>query len=398
MKPRSNLKSKTPQVAASPIKKTRSVPQFVRLLLFVSAGGRCEFDGCNKYLLEHHVTLTAGNFAEIAHIVAFQEDGPRGRSETRPDDIHQADNLMLLCPGCHKTIDDHPELYPVATLRKYKTSHERYIYHMTSLRPENRTSVLMVTANIGEQGAYIPFDQVIEALAPHYPVSRPGKLIDLTSIPIVDAASLETARETIRRGLIQLYDAGGETQTVKHLSVFALAPIPLLVDLGTRLSNKITTDLYQRHRDTENWTWKPDGVPVSYAFSIVQQGTNPSKAALVMSLSGKIRVQDLPSNIDQQFTVYEFTLKDMVPHPAFLRTRADLEAFRTSYQILLGSILDSQGIVKELHFFPAVPAPVAVLCGRELLPKVHPDLLVYDFDKQKGGFTFQLKVNAHGHE
>jgi hypothetical protein len=27
----------------------------------------------------------------------------------------------------------------------------------------------------------------------------------------------------------------------------------------TRLSNKIPTDLFQRHRDTENWTWKTHG-------------------------------------------------------------------------------------------------------------------------------------------
>ena len=61
-------------------------------------------------------------------------------------------------------------------------------------------------------------------------------------------------------------------------------------------------------------------------------------------------------------------------------------------------MLQRQGIVKELHLFPAVPALIAILCGRELLPKVHPELLVYDFDKQKAGFTFQLKVNPHEHK
>lgn len=386
------------RAVTSPVRKARSVPALVRLFLFVEAGGRCEFDGCNKYLLEHHVTLTAGNFAEVAHIVAFQEDGPRGRSKMRPVDIHEAQNLMLLCPECHKHIDDHPERFPIATLRKFKERHERHIHHMTALRPEYRTSVLMVTANIGDQGVFIPFDQVIEALAPRYPVSKPGKLIDLTSIPIHDTASLETAREAVRRGLAALYDAGGEVQTVKHMSIFALAPMPLLVDLGARLSNKIPTDLYQRHRDTEDWTWKQGDTSASYTFGIVQQGTDPTKAALIMSLSGTIRLQDLPPSIDQTFTVYEFTLKDAIPHPAFLKARSDLEGFRTSYQALLGSILDHQGIVKELHLFPAVPAPVAILCGRELLPKVHPGLLVYDFDKQKGGFKFQLKVNAYGHE
>ena len=45
-----------------------------------------------------------------------------------------------------------------------------------------------------------------------------------------------------------------------------------------------------------------------------------------------------------------------------------------------------------IDLFPAVPAPIAVLCGRELLPKVHPKLRVYDNDRDAGGFTFKLEV------
>jgi hypothetical protein len=370
----------------------------VRLLLFVAAGGRCEFDGCNKYLFAHHVTLTPGVFAEVAHIVAFQPEGPRGGEKDRPPDIHCAENLMVLCPSCHKLIDDNPAQYSVKALRRYKEHHEQHIHHMTSLRPEHRTSVLTLTTNIGDQGAFIPFDQVIEALSPNYPVSRPGKVIDLTAIPISDTAALGTAREAIRRGVASLFDAGGEVQAVRHLSIFALAPIPLLIDFGSRLSNKIPTDFFQRHRDTENWTWKETGPVVAFGFDLVREGTDQEKAALMISLSGTIRAQDLPGEIDGRYPVYELTLKGQAPDPTFLRTRADLEAFRVAYQTFIGFMLQRQGIVKELHLFPAVPAPIAILCGREILPKVHPELHVYDFDKQKAGFTFQLKVNSHGHE
>jgi hypothetical protein len=397
-----NTRSQKPNdkqaVAHVPVHQIRNVPSMVRLLLFVAAGGRCEFDGCNKYVLAHHVTLTPGVFAEVAHIVAFEPEGPRGDQKERPSDIHDAENLMVLCPACHKLIDDHPAQYTVRALREYKRSHEQHIHHMTSLRPEHRTSVLTLTANIGDQGAFIPFDQVIEALSPNYPVSKPGKVIDLTALPISDAVTLAAAREAIRRGVASLLDAGGEVQTVRHLSIFALAPIPLLVDLGARLSNKIPTDLYQRHRDTENWTWKEAGQPVEYEFNIVREGTDAEKAALMLSLSGTIRQQNLPGEIDGRYSVYELTLKGQALNPTFLRTRADLEAFRIAYQALIAFILQRQGIVKNLHVFPAVPAPIAILCGRELLPKVHPELHVYDFDKQRAGFTFQLKVNSHGHE
>jgi hypothetical protein len=364
----------------------------------VRAGGRCEFDGCNKYLLEHHVTLTAGNFAEIAHIVAFEPEGPRGRAGTRPLDIHDADNLMVLCPGCHKLVDDDPKKYTIKALREYKFRHEKHIRHMTGLRPEARTAVLVLTANIADQSVFVPFDQIIEAVAPRYPFAKPGKIIDLTSITISDAPSLETAREALRRNMAQLYDAGSDLHTAKHLSVFALAPIPLLVDFGTRLSNKIQTDLFQRHRDKEDWTWKAKGSPVKYRTNIVQRGSDRGPVGLILSLSGKIRPRDLPKEIDSRFSLYELTLEGRTPNPTFLQTREDLENFRVAYQASLAAITEHHGLIPDLHLFPAVPAPVAILCGRELLPKTHPALLVYDFDKQKVGFTFQIKVNANEHK
>src|SRR5437899_10670064 len=95
---------------------TRKIQPLTRVLLFVRAGGRCEFDGCNKFLLEHHVTLTEGNFAQMAHIVAFQPDGPRGNGAHRPENINEITNLMLLCPECHKLIDDDPAKFTFRTL------------------------------------------------------------------------------------------------------------------------------------------------------------------------------------------------------------------------------------------------------------------------------------------
>src|SRR5206468_2276801 len=79
----------------SPVVVARRLHHLVQLILAVRAGARCEFDGCNKYLLEDSLTLTQGNFGEMAHIVAFREAGPRGTDGNRPRDINRVDNLML---------------------------------------------------------------------------------------------------------------------------------------------------------------------------------------------------------------------------------------------------------------------------------------------------------------
>src|SRR5690349_4729616 len=83
----------------------RKINSTTVLQLYVMAGGRCEFQGCNRPLIKHHLTQQYGNFGEVAHIVAFSPQGPRGALGARPTNIHDLSNLMLLCADCHKEID-----------------------------------------------------------------------------------------------------------------------------------------------------------------------------------------------------------------------------------------------------------------------------------------------------
>ena len=189
-----------------------------------------------------------------------------------------------------------------------------------------------------------------------------------------------------------LFQTGGEADLVPHLSVFAIGPMALLVALGSKLSNKIAADFYQRHRDTENWIWKSDGAPVAYSIIRHTKGSSDSEVVLILSLSGKIDISTLPEQFSKHASVYEILLTSQAPTTTFLRQRRDLDAFRMVYQEALAMITSEHGPIAKLALFPAVPAPVAVLCGRERLPKVHPALHVYDYDKTAGGFTFQLEV------
>jgi hypothetical protein len=178
----------------------------------------------------------------------------------------------------------------------------------------------------------------------------------------------------------RLLQPGSELQKTQHLSVFALARIPLLVFLGKELSNKVPTDLYQRHRNSENWTWKLDGEPAQYSLRKCQAGLSP-RVALLLSLSGTVPLSALPEEIRESATIYELTLSGQTPSPTFLRLRRDLLNFGTVYLQAISQILAVHGFLEILDVFPAVPAPVAILCGRELLPNVHPSLRVHDLDE-----------------
>jgi len=377
----------------SPIKRVRKIPELTRLTLFVRAGGRCEFDGHNKYLLEHPLTLTEINLGEAAHIVAFKEGGPRGETDQRPIDIHNIDNLMLLCLDCHKLIDDHPDQYTVAVLKEYKKKHEDRIHYITGLSKDLKTTIVQLKAKVNDQAVDIPVAHVIEAVAPRYPSDTHGFVIDLTGIQGNDDSYYKTAMQTIKTRLDSLYSPSMDVDQTRHISLFAMGPIPTLAYLGSRMSNKIPVDFYQRHRDSKNWIWKRQGAPAEYDFQLIRSGIDTKSVALLISLSGKVHLEHLPEMVDEKFYLYEISLKDRQPNPDFLKQREDLQRFETIYRLSLAQIMSTHGKLDSLHIFPAVPAPIAVVCGYELLPKVYPTIVVHDYDKSVGGFTYSIRIN-----
>jgi hypothetical protein len=388
-----NLSPKAAGPSAVRDVRVRSLGEPTKIQLFVRAGGRCEFAGCNEYLLEHHLTLTAGNFAQAAHIVAFSPRGPRADARLPARYVNDLSNLMLLCQRCHKLIDDNPGTYTVERLRHDKARHEERIHHVTGISADLKTTVVQVKARIAGRTVSVPFADVAKAVEPRYPADKKGVVIDLTSITASSADLLGVAKAEITAQIASLFTRALDRAETQHVSLFALGPIPLLVHLGRELSDKVEIDLYQRHRDTEDWGWKSAGTPAEYVLNTVRQGEDPKSAALCLSLSGSVHLGSLPPAIDGRFTVYDLTLASLAPSPLFLNTRGDLTRFRLAYQNALRTIGRNHPGLRDLHLFPAVPAPIAVLCGRELLPKVDPALLVYDADKTNGGFTLALTVN-----
>lgn len=387
-----------PEGDESPVEATttRSVPAAVKDTLIASSAGRCQFRGCNTYLFAHPLTGEVGNFAEKAHVVAFRKKGPRGGEGERPGDIHGIGNLMLLCAPCHTLIDTNPRQYPRDELEDHKREHEARIKRVTEVGPDAQTTVLQLKARIGTSVVEIAQTEVFDALHPRYPASD-GFVIDLTEIGDEKAGPrYEAASERIVEVAARIYANGSGLGQTNHLSVFGLAPIPLLMVLGNTLSNKVKTDFFQCHRNKPNrWTWFEGEAPAEYQTREQRKGTEPRSVALVLSLSGTIDSATLPPVIDGRFSIYEIALRGQVPNTGFLRQRADLEAFRETYRRFLADLRRDHPGLRELHVFPAVPAPVAIACGFDLLPKVDPTLVVYDNVMKDGGFIQRLKVNDH---
>lgn len=191
-------------------------------------------------------------------------------------------------------------------------------------------------------------------------------MIDLTSYGQENREEYyRLATTKIAQEVSRLYAPGMDVEATRHISLFALAPIPLLVHLGFCLSNKVSVEFYQRHRTgNEPWKWKTKRAPARYRLHRRRSGRDAAKVALVLALSGAIDNKLLPAIIDEQFSVYEITLDGQTPNPEFLRQRQDLEEFRVVYRQFQSELMRDHPTVSDLHVLPATPAPIAVACGR----------------------------------
>lgn len=380
---------------------SKSIPPAERLKLWVRAGGRCEI--CNKYLLEDEFTLQPVSIAEIAHNVGRQQSpgSPRGTDDLSIEDRNKAGNLLLLCGDHHAVIDDlvAREEYTVNDLLELKATHEDRIKYLTELGEDAETVVLRVVGEI--RGAAVELSQqaVRRAVRPanRYPrydlAARGGDIeLDLRRLPDEGTdAYWNEAKRQIDTTLTRIRD-GVERNTIRHLSVFPFARIPLLVLLGRHLDDKIGVDLYQRRRDgDQGWHWDETATPITFVTTLTRAGAG-ERVALLVSISGTVDLNELPPEIDEQTTIYEIApADDTAPGPAVLRSRRSLDEFEGTYRALLAEIERAHPGLAAIELFVAAPVTAAVVLGRARMTDVHPPLRVYDRNAD-GSYAFALEV------
>ena len=90
--------------------------------VFADSAGFCQRPDCRRPVFCTQ-GITDVSIAEVAHIIAASETGPRADSSTAAKELAIHDNLILLCANCHTIIDKAVEDYPVAELREWKSHH-----------------------------------------------------------------------------------------------------------------------------------------------------------------------------------------------------------------------------------------------------------------------------------
>lgn len=365
-----------------------AIPDKTKLRLWILAGGRCQYEGCNEPLWRDELTLAQMNAAYIAHIIDVNPKTHRYDPVLSPKLASDISNLMLLCDKHHRLIDHEEEqTHTVDRLMKMKARHETRIELLTSLSEDKKTHVLLYGANVGEQAAPLSWNRAVQAIIPsRYPAESRAIELGLRNSGFEDDSTDFWAieRQNLRHKLLTTLRPRIVSGDVQHLSIFALAPQPLLIELGRLLSDIPAADVYQLHREPPDWKWQES--PDSLEFFLEEPIDTYSTVALNLSLSANID----NSRIYQVFPDRELSIWRMsiaVPNNDFMKSRVQLRVFRQQFRRLLDRIKFRHGQNALLNVFPAVPVSVAIEIGRVWMPKADLPLCIYDENRKLGGFS-----------
>ena len=353
------------------------IPIAIQHEVWWKAAGRCEFKGCNKPLYKHGITLDKCKISELAHIIGDSENGPRGDKELSKALAKDPKNIMLLCPECHRYIDNEgKEKYTAEMLFEMKKRHEDRVAKLTSLGEDLQAHIVIYGSKIGTHNPDISFSQIQDALLPDFypvndtPIDLGGNDIRLEEWDEYWKREVEDLQYNCKDKILDKIDRW----EYKRVALFGIAPMPLLVKLGTILNNKHDMEVYQKQR-SGSWKWSPEDIHTNY---IINRPENTMmEPVLVLSLS--FHITERIKKVNPAASIWEMTIES--PNPDFLKSKQQLYDFGRQVELILDEITKASNN-QSINLYLSVPVACAIEFGRVWMQKANSPLKIYDLDKQ----------------
>lgn len=360
--------------------KREDIKDSVRNALWARTAGRCTL--CNRRLLGdsrtymHWVLL-----AELAHNIGATAgpNSPRREHREVPVDTEAEENLLLVCHDCHRLID-HPE-------------------HIDFFPPENggltRTAALRVGCWIRGSLARASQREVAESLlAVNYlglvETQRSGDFTCRIGGRAGGRGYWHAAQQSIDDTL-HLVRQAVDSGDVEHISVFAIAPIPLLVYLGWQLDDKTPTRVFQKQRDQfVGWSWADQSDPIDFAVLGPEADTAAEEVVLLCSVTSDVNPELLPTAISG-FPRIGVRPDQVAPSPTLISHEQSLANFGTRWRSALAAAESLFPAARRWHLVASAPVSVAVEAGRAVMRDAHPQVVVYE--REKDCYTSVLVIN-----
>lgn len=368
----------------------KNPPEKAIRMLWAEAGGRCQFEGCNEVLTEDNQTCYKLINGNNAHIVASSSNGPRGNDQSHllSDDI---ENIILLCPKHHKLVDENTAIYTTEKLKSMKEMQLKEVKFLLDSMNYQKTKILILESPIkGTKEVCINYNQAVDAVrkAGMNPSDANGLSIYIKGYGgYKNSEYWEQAEQdliyNINQYIAPLYKRFPET----ILSVFPIAPIPLIIKLGFILGDKRQVHIFQKTRTPDTWEWLQKQATNSFETKKIKCNSESSKTALVVSLTAEI-------NIERVLRVYDagivYCIKAKRKGVDCISSEEDLKLFWQEYQKVC-DLLKNEEQCETVVVFPAVPVSAAFEMGRRYMPGIYPKMVIYDDDD---GFVKTLTLGG----
>lgn len=345
--------------------------------LIARAGGRCQFDGCNKYLFRDDLTKEEFNMSNVAHIIPSSPNGPRGTGDLTPD-VNDIDNLMLMCYDHHKMIDNDEDTYTIDVLREMKSKQEALVeITLDSINYPETKIIYFKSKTKNEVDVNMDPKQFNEAIC-NEKMKCGGAILTIPIISKKDYKSKEYWQETtdsIKDEINECIVKGYQRNSEMIVSIFPIAPIPQIILLGKEVGDKQNIHIFQKTRIPDTWTWQSK--ELTNEFNIEKKIINSKKnVAVIMSLTAEIDINRV-INVFDAGIVYILKAKRLGVDS--IKSLRDLGAFKDTYIEIMDKVKNEDKI-KEVSLFPAIPESAAFEVGSRYMQGVYPIIHIYDED------------------
>lgn len=373
----------------------REIADPKKLILMGLCGGKCEFRGCEKSIVQDILTGEKSNFSNYAHIVASSANGPRGDRVLSSKLSNDENNIMVLCRDHHKEIDDFPEKYTVNILKDMKREHEEYIKDLMNITKESSVIGVKYTVNISNRVTKIN-DEDIRKCAFRQNKYCKGEIINLSDSKADERNNskfYEFERDNIKNNFFQSIKPLLKKEKVYKFFLCAIAPQPLLIYLGMLFSDITDVEVQQLQREPIQEWYLGNERNDEFDVKLNIPEKKYSKVALNISITADISEQRIRDVLGKECDIIK--VESTIHGNDIIKNKSQLEAYNKKIREAYEKIKDIYGRNCEINIFPAMPISIAIETGRCWMKKAHPKLTIYD---EKNGFKKALEIKYEGED
>lgn len=361
--------------------------------VWYEAGARCMYRGCGNDVGKTSLTTLPAPAAYLAHIVASDEDGPRGNPEFSHSLSDNPDNVMLMCDEHHRLIDRiDVNGHSCAFLNAMRAEHVSKVRSLLDTLSYKHTRGIAILSDVGNiKTSFHPRD-MREAMLQR--LLSPAPEIDQTvrRIQRDDRLAPDYWQWVLHEHENDLNDLSrrlGATQAlgdqVGVLSVFPLHMVPILVLCGRIVGEARQVEVFQYHRSFNTWKWNPAGVSQSAGFFFLDvtnciTRNQYQQVVLSLELTAEIDSGAFPDDLKlgiEDGSIPWIRVRAKTPRFDCIGHPEDLIQYTTVARDAMRYIQDALRAT-TIHLIGISPASALFRFGQILQAGHHPTYVVYD--------------------